>query len=203
MAVRCAKCGEELLGAVNRCWKCGQVFVRHPEMDGLPPVRMERSPEASEPLEAIVLDDATAGSPAAPAAVAAASPVAIAQVAPAVQFLPKRAAPPPSTAEIVEARRQSMMAMGGTVGALLLGIFSLILSPFRVEGAVVALFGLGMGLWGLYSTRRNWALVGLLLCCLGIVLGAYRGANDLYILIKKNQPVEVDEPFAEEDTAAP
>jgi hypothetical protein len=55
MAVHCAKCGEELLGAVNRCWKCGQIFVRRPEMDGLPPVRMERPPEASEPLDAIVL----------------------------------------------------------------------------------------------------------------------------------------------------
>ncbi len=26
MNVRCGRCGEELLGAVNSCWKCGQVF---------------------------------------------------------------------------------------------------------------------------------------------------------------------------------
>src|SRR4051795_11818810 len=41
MAVRCSKCGEELLGAVNRCWKCGQTFALHPEMDGTPPVRTD------------------------------------------------------------------------------------------------------------------------------------------------------------------
>jgi hypothetical protein len=93
------------------------------------------------------------------------------------------------------------MAMGGTVGALALGIFALCLAPFRFEAAIVALLGLGLGVWGLYSPRRGWALAGVLLCCLGIGLGAYRGATDLYILIKKNQPVELDDPYAEEEPA--
>src|SRR5437868_1140366 len=39
MAVRCSKCGEELLGPVNRCWKCGQQFTAQAETGGLPPVR--------------------------------------------------------------------------------------------------------------------------------------------------------------------
>ena len=39
MAVRCSKCGEELLGPVNRCWKCGQQFSAQAETGGLPPVR--------------------------------------------------------------------------------------------------------------------------------------------------------------------
>src|SRR6185436_8707041 len=39
MAVRCSKCGEELLGPVNRCWKCGQQFSAQAEIGGLPPVR--------------------------------------------------------------------------------------------------------------------------------------------------------------------
>ena len=39
MAVRCSKCGEELLGPVNRCWKCGQQFSAQAEAGGLPPVR--------------------------------------------------------------------------------------------------------------------------------------------------------------------
>src|SRR5688572_19636598 len=39
MAVRCSKCGEELLGPVNRCWKCGQQFAAQAEAGGLPPVR--------------------------------------------------------------------------------------------------------------------------------------------------------------------
>src|SRR5512134_2728894 len=44
MAVRCSKCGEELLGPVNRCWKCGQTFATLPDSGGLPPVRREPSP---------------------------------------------------------------------------------------------------------------------------------------------------------------
>ncbi len=55
MAVRCSKCGEELLGAVNRCWKCGQMFALHPEIDGTPPVRSERPP-TNEPLQATVVE---------------------------------------------------------------------------------------------------------------------------------------------------
>ncbi|HEX5106099.1 MAG TPA: hypothetical protein VFV87_19905, partial [Pirellulaceae bacterium] len=195
---------EELLGAVNRCWKCGQVFVRRPEADGLPPVRMERAPAAAEPLEAIVLDDGPAGGEATGSATTtavAASPVeppVAPRVAPLVQYVPKPIAPPVSTAQVVEARRKGMMAMGGTIAAILLGVFALILSFFRAEAAVIALLGLCMGIWGLYSPRRSWALVGVLLCCLAIGLGVYRGANDLYIYIKNQQPVQIEEATVED-----
>ena len=209
MSVRCAKCGEELLGAVNRCWKCGQIFARHPEIDGLPPVRMERPPAAGEPLEAIVLDDeAEAGNAAAGAApVALAAPPATSfpppPVAPVVQYIPRPIAPPPTTGEIIEARRSSLTAMGGTVGAIVLGIFAVCISPFWFPGALIGLLGLALGIWGLYSPRRGWALAGVLLCCLGIGLGAFRGASDIYILIQKNQPVERDEPVPDEELLAP
>jgi hypothetical protein len=211
MSVRCAKCGEELLGAVNRCWKCGQIFARRPEIDGLPPVRMERPAAASEPIEAIVLDDAVDGASGA----AAAAPVAVAAspatgfplppppVAPVVQYIPKPIAPPPTTSEMIEARRYSLMAMGGTVGALVLGIFAVCISPFWFGGAFVGLLGMALGIWGLYSPRRGWALAGVLLCCLGIALGAYRGARDIYIIIQKNQPVEIDEPVPDDEAEAP
>ena len=39
MAVTCSKCGEELLGAVNRCWRCGAKFMPHHGDTGVPPVR--------------------------------------------------------------------------------------------------------------------------------------------------------------------
>lgn len=43
MTIRCAHCGEELLGAVNRCWRCGKPHVLHSGVDGLPPVRIDPS----------------------------------------------------------------------------------------------------------------------------------------------------------------
>ena len=39
MAVTCSKCGEELMGAVNRCWRCGTEFVSRPGQSNVPPVR--------------------------------------------------------------------------------------------------------------------------------------------------------------------
>ncbi|MGE0756916.1 MAG: hypothetical protein AB7O38_07845, partial [Pirellulaceae bacterium] len=47
MAVRCAHCGEELLGAVNRCWRCGKALAVHAGPIDIPPVR--RPPPGSAP----------------------------------------------------------------------------------------------------------------------------------------------------------
>src|SRR6267142_2000341 len=73
MAVRCSKCGEELLGAVNRCWKCGQMFALRPEIDGRPPVRSEMPLAAEQTLEAIVVEQAKGNETAATASLAASS----------------------------------------------------------------------------------------------------------------------------------
>ena len=43
MTIRCAHCGEELLGAVNRCWRCGTPHVLRSGADSLPPVRIDPS----------------------------------------------------------------------------------------------------------------------------------------------------------------
>jgi hypothetical protein len=182
MAVRCSKCGEELLGAVNRCWKCGQPFALHPEIDGRPPVRAETPPDASQPLEATVVDPSSGGLPA-----AATIPVA------APRFtLPRRS----STAELVDARRAAMMAMGGTVASIVLGIFAAGLAVIWPPAAIIAILGLAMGIWGLGSPRRNWALIGMLLCCLAIGLGAYGGARATYQWVQSQRPIEVvDEPL--------
>lgn len=44
MAVMCANCGEELLGAVNRCWRCGQAVAAHHGDAAMPPVRRDPLP---------------------------------------------------------------------------------------------------------------------------------------------------------------
>lgn len=41
MSVRCSHCGEELMGAVNRCWRCGRAFAATPTVSSAPPVRRE------------------------------------------------------------------------------------------------------------------------------------------------------------------
>src|SRR6478752_7842357 len=136
MAVRCSKCGEELLGAVNRCWKCGQIFALHPEMDGTPPVRAERPP-SNEPLPAAVAGQATGQAPVGTTPLAAMTP---ATVPPQVTAwtprpLPTRRA---TTAELIEARRSGQMAMGGTVASIVLGLFAACFSLVWPPAAIIA-----------------------------------------------------------------
>ena len=175
-AVHCSKCGEELLGAVNRCWKCGQAFALPPEMDGRPPVRAVAAVGSSQPLEAIVVEHVskTSGS-------SLSVPVASSRP------IPSRMS---STAELIEARRAGLMAMGGTVTSLVLGLFSAVLAALWPPAAIVAVLGLMMGIWGLSSPRRNWALVGMLLCCLAIGFGTFGMARRIYIGIQRNKPIE-------------
>jgi len=98
-----------------------------------------------------------------------------------------------TTAELIDARRAGMMAMGGTVTSLFLGVFSAALAIFWPPAALVAVLGLAMGLWGLSSPRRNLALVGMLLCCLAIGIGAYGLARNISIAMQKNRPVQMEE----------
>ena len=49
MTVRCAQCGEEMLGAVNRCWRCGNPVVANAAEPDLPPQR--RLADAPAPVQ--------------------------------------------------------------------------------------------------------------------------------------------------------
>ena len=70
MSVVCSNCGEELIGAVNRCWKCGTPFIRSETVRGhdhqgvgshqsvqlqIPPIR--RAPVLAIYLSADLADD--------------------------------------------------------------------------------------------------------------------------------------------------
>jgi hypothetical protein len=185
MAVRCSKCGEELMGAVNRCWKCGQTFAHHPEMDGRPPVRAESSAAGAMPLEAIVVEQAALPT-------TAAVPVAVPR-----WVQPSRA----TTGDAIDARRAAMMAMGGTVTSIVLGVFAAVFAIIWPPAAAIAVLGLAMGVWGLSSPKRNWALVGMLLCCLAIGIGAYGLMRSAYIYMQRNKPISVESNVAPDDAA--
>jgi hypothetical protein len=221
MTVRCAHCGEELLGAVNRCWKCGQAFAARPTVDGLPPVRVDEeqlAAVAQEPLEARVVDDAEviaatettvlAASGAAPAAEPIAEPAAQPLAYPPASIFqppPHPLAPPlptPAPKGRYTPPRPNLAALGGAYAAVFCGVFGLILGPFRWEAAIVGFCGLLMGLWGAYSPRRNWALAGMLLCVIAIGWGTFTGVNHLWLYLNRNAPI-VQEEQAEEDAVTP
>jgi len=85
-----------------------------------------------------------------------------------------------------------MMAMGGTVTSLVLGVFAAGLAVVWPPAAMIAVLGLVMGIWGLSSPRRNWALVGMLLCCLAIGVGTFGVVHRIYISIQANKALTID-----------
>jgi hypothetical protein len=221
MTVRCAHCGEELLGAVNRCWKCGQSFSAQPTVDGLPPVRSQAPAAAAvgaavaqaEAIEARVLDDDQAGP------LAETTVLTISQTADATAADPESAPPmsifplppnPLATPSAYESApsfpapqryvppRPNIAALGGAYGALLLGIFALLLAPFRWEAAIVAFVGLLAGIWGIYSPRRGWAVIGMLLCAVAMGWGTYTGMRALWLYMNRNAQIVEEIPLEED-----
>jgi hypothetical protein len=84
------------------------------------------------------------------------------------------------------------LAVAGAITAILMGIFALgiawIASWVAISAAaVIALIGFGMGIWGLYSKRRGWALFGILISCAAIGLATYTGSILVYQSMRERQ----------------
>jgi hypothetical protein len=214
MTVRCAHCNEEMLGAVNRCWRCGHSLVANSQQSDLPPRRrnadlLPASPPSANPAmiaEAEVLDDEDEMYEAQPVesaengSVAVASRQAMQQNAP-----PQRIEPPVSVPERADTAyrhpaHHPTPATGGALGSLLLGIVSLIVAFFTWTALLLALGGLALGAWGVSSNRRGTALVGMLLCCIALLLGGFNGAVGIYETVYGRKPWEPAYPPGYEET---
>ncbi len=82
---------------------------------------------------------------------------------------------------------QNMSAVGGAVGSLVLGIWSIIgamLTPFSAINAFVAL---GLGLWGLNSRRSSLAMAGIVLALLGVFF-SFLGINEQLAIWLASEP---------------
>jgi hypothetical protein len=164
-----------------------------PEKDGRPPVRVAAMTSATEPLDAIVLqgtdgDREQRTGNRQKSQTSQPIPVAMPRI---VQPRSR------SATELIDARRVGIMAMGGTVASLVLGVFAAILAGIWPPAALIAVLGLIMGIWGLSSPRRNWALVGMLLCCLAIGVGTFGVAKSIYLEVKNRKALTIDDPAAE------
>jgi hypothetical protein len=198
----CPHCGEELLGAANRCWKCGSRVLKPP-------------PKVETPV--LVAELAAPSGAAAEGAVVVAEPprrllLSADDVALALaKDPPRRGSPFAIDMKIVHASAQKTWygegpyartvptgrahamppplmpqyprhtsAIGGLYAAFLLGALSLMVLLFSVFGTVTAALGVGCAVWGLYSKDKRLALIALILCCLILMLGCWMIGYDVY-----------------------
>jgi len=261
----CKKCGEELLGAVNSCWRCGAAIVPTMPVATQPPAATKATshsaggnsaqtiqPEqhdvdvaAAEAAETLVSEpDTTAMADANNADAAAETPEHAATPAHAAEETqPDNDAPliakPQSSKPLVfnpqgirgarrgspfaggaaryqpdedEAPRevpvaplranypQNTAAAGGAFGSLIMaaltvaggfaGPYMLIGRFFPLGGILTCVLGIALGIWGLSSERRGFAIAGTFACCLLLTLLCVFGMVDVYTSIHGYRPWE-------------
>jgi len=217
MSIECVHCGAELVGAVNRCWKCGQSVTAVAAQGAAEPAAQNATTAAAEEADA---------AEAAPAEAPLAAPVGAGEAD--VEVLPplrieaepdpqppvKEAASPfaqPETGKLhskapkTQYPRNIANVVGGYL-ALLLGIGSLVEAYYVPLAAVItALIGLMCGLWGVKGRRRTAASMGMALCCIALAWGSFNSLVQMYehqtgrdpFAPNVVQPVEEDDPFAD------
>ncbi|PQO35360.1 hypothetical protein [Blastopirellula marina] len=150
MATICSNCGEELIGAVNRCWRCGREF----ELDALadtPPVRRMRILPEYLHARTIEVPSSSADD------VAVAEPAddeIIAAEAVEKKIEPLRLDSPFRPAELAPPQRE-IPWISIALGAAGLGS---LLSLVTVVGLPLLLFSIGIIIWqiGSIPARRAW-----------------------------------------------
>ncbi|MBC8354201.1 MAG: hypothetical protein H8E66_19585 [Planctomycetes bacterium] len=194
MAVQCAKCGEELMGAVNRCWRCGQEFEALSSTGDLPPIR--RSPQNTAPTAVLIaeLSDAIPELPNPPNTARSASTETSAKSVRrgspfgdrGTAVLEQLASDVENDSHAVSLQRDQLQQNGGAAASAILtlpiGLISFAAAfLFPLAGILLSLLGLGFGVWGINSRRRGLAVAGLLLCCASLAIAAFYGIVDIYV----------------------
>lgn len=207
MAVQCAKCGEELMGAVNRCWRCGQEFVPRNSDTGLPPIR--RLPlaaatrdvwdaELSDPrpttLDLPVVNGPVRENQPARRVLRRGSPFGDRGAATLETMETKSALGKEDEAKEREAKYQKNGgAAASAVLTVPLGLISFAAAfLFPLAGFLLSILGLGMGIWGLKSRRRGLVIAGLLLCCLSLAIASFNGVVQIYVSQYGRAPWEAE-----------
>jgi len=208
MAVQCSKCGEELLGAVNRCWNCGTPFYTVSDEGGVPPIRREpiKPTVAAEvvvvetPIAAEVLDEEAASALQTEnntTTVRRGSPFSD-SFTPSDSTKATRQSDTSSTSSSVRDLlnpRNNVVSLVVAISSLVFGILSVL---FLFVSAAATFFtsviGLGLGLRGLYGNRRGPAIAGIVLCCLALGLSGLFATLYIFELSFGYNPLDFTQP---------
>ncbi|HAA72553.1 MAG: hypothetical protein CMJ70_24235 [Planctomycetaceae bacterium] len=214
--VQCTRCGEELLGAVNRCWRCGTDFVSPVGPAELPPVRRAPLAASTGPSENTGDDtsstDLNTDCQGSEVADSGHVDSGFGNTAPVQIGSPfRRGSLRPSSDRSANSSRhvtaqlgvpiqktrypRNLAAQGGAVSSISLGFISWIGVTLAVWGAwsplgpvVTAVLGILMGAWGAFSQLRRVATVGLVISCFAFAVAGFLGAVEVYVHVNGEDP---------------
>lgn len=106
------------------------------------------------------------------------------QASPSKRISPLRSSPLPVT------ELEGIAANGGAVGAFVLGIWTILGSFWTHWSLVNGILGLILGFWGLTSKRRRLALIGIVLCLVGVALSMISIGDIISDYLKTRQEEE-------------
>ncbi len=180
MSVRCSQCDEELFGAVNRCWRCGQRFAADLDSTKVPPVRRSPIEDITDPGELVVAEvvqppslDRSDG------ATTAGNPVST--------IPPVRA---PATDGSAQFERRDRLLGAFAIASLVLGLLSLWAGFYTAWALLPSLVGLVLGILALDSKRRGTAILGVGMCCVALAVSGFRAAVEVHTWYKGFSPFE-------------
>jgi hypothetical protein len=205
MKATCPQCGEELLGAVNRCWRCGAEFASNPDEAGPPPVQHapggelnaagppvngETEPEERADVVAPPVDlalSAETGDTAAEENEAIVATEVIDEAEPPV-VVPlegvhggrPQGALGAKPKGVPRPRVKGRYGVLFGVTAILIGVVACGFSIDSLWALPLGVLGVVTGACGLIGQRRGAALAGILICCIALTLSGYRALIAAY-----------------------
>lgn len=196
MAVKCAQCGEDLIGNVNRCWRCGNAVVSTSDSGEAPPIRrgevdLERPiPVAylvpDEPREAFDVaenesnanrSDASSGSADNGESTSSSSraPLHVRHGSPFRDgvYSDPNGGPMPGDV-VMPSYPDNVLRENLAVASIVVGIMSLFGTAITEWALIPAAVGLSLGVLGLKSERRRLALFGVIIASLAIFFATWK-----------------------------
>ena len=208
MATVCSACGEELIGNVNRCWRCGNVLVSAPVAGDAPTVPPEDK-KLSEPVPvAYLVPGEPLQQPSVSELSSAETEIQEAGASPGTDEVivaqPVRTGSPfRETAGAVESSVLDDVVMPSypdnvlrenlAVASVVVAIMSLLASLVTPWALIPSAVGFGLGILGFQSERRRTAIVGVVLSVFAFFFGTWKTIDAVQAYYEQYEMEQMDQ----------
>ena len=210
MVDECSECGEELIGNVNRCWRCGSMIVSKADStDSDPVIDATCTSDDVVPVAYLVPDpivesddQASGGDSHKNVDRSSATDSTIADVGESnVQVRtgsPFRgghecADEPLFDNVVMPQYPDNVLRENFAVASVVVAVMSLIASIGTAWSLISSSVSLGLGILGIRSERRRTAIVGVVLSCIAVFVGTWKTIEAVQTYYEQYEMQQMDE----------